>query len=151
MGKSSRTGGGGTVITGGRARLFFDRVELLLEVNALAEAIGGYEDAPLVAGKHIEAVTGDIGDEERKEKIAQQAGELPPQQLLKVSSDIMCGRDEAAKDDRPKAALEQIPHDRGFARSAGSTAACAALGGDCDSTFGAVEPRRSSDGARQPR
>src|SRR5262249_9688 len=30
---------------------------------------------------------------------------------LKVPGDIMCGRDEAAEDDRPKAALEQIADD----------------------------------------
>src|SRR5215831_15950815 len=93
-----------------------DRIELLLEVDSLAEAIGGDEDASLAAGKFGDFLLALVITDVASHRLDMQAEEFPAEELLKVPGNIVGRWDESAKDDRPKAALEQIPHDLGEAR-----------------------------------
>ncbi len=91
-------------------------VEMLLKVDAFAEAIGGDENVPLARGEFGNLLLAFIVAVVAGNRLDMEARELTAEELAQPLGDIVGRWDEAAKDDRPITVAHQIPKDLGELR-----------------------------------
>jgi hypothetical protein len=91
-------------------------VEMLLKVDAFAEAICGHENVPLARAEFGNLLLTLIVAVVAGNRLDMEARELTAEEFAHPLGDIVGRRDEAAKDDRPIAAAHQIPKDLGELR-----------------------------------
>ena len=89
-----------------------DGVEVLLEVDALGQAVGGDQDAPVVADQLLDPLAPLLVADLAGDRAHLEPVERPARSLGSYVGEVVGGGDEAAEHDRPEAVLQQRPRSR---------------------------------------